>query len=900
MNSNIPWRTFSIFISSTFADMQAERDYLKHIVFPKVEDELRTKRIKLETVDLRWGVDSASVKEDERETTVLKVCLEEIKRCRPFFIGLLGDRYGWVPPEERLKIAMLGIEDLNSENLADKPVPQEKPEQKKSWLGFLKKDNPEPASDVRADKSGVVPAARKSVTALEIEFGVLASKEQLVRSVFYLREPLPYEKFSEKKAALFSDEFNKELSNAEKQERKAALAKLKIDIRQHFEDKKLSDKVKTYSGVWNEKTEKVTDLEAWGEMVYAGILAEIESHAKETWDQAPKNKHEQELALLEAFVEEHTHVTTVKTAEGTEQVPTFCGRKELIEELKQHLLSIRNENWGLALTGESGSGKSAVFAMMYKTMMDENCLVLAHSAGISPGAKSVAGLLQKWNRQLSDFLGIKEVEPEEIGGSNQLNLPDTDSLKTDPKLGIDKLQEQFAGLLNQAAAKTKVVLLIDALDRFEPTSRAQYMTWLPGVLPTGTRVLVTAITGTEKHAVQYHKGLMTKSIDRFTDTEAAEMLHSLCKKQHKKLPVTVEKAILEKGRTDMEKAASSPLWLSLAVNNLMAMDADDFEKISGQQGKGGEQIENYMLELAGKFPALPGDLFLNLVEKAAALFGNAFTRNLFNFIACSRNGLRESDLEMVLPKQTSETWDPLRFANLRRWFRMHLVEQGENHQWNLAHSILRGTLIEKINTLEAKIVHNAIALHFMGLPTADTLRVTETMYHLMQADNGETAANWYRRFWWNEPQTDGSSKVMAEAIIIDEVKGNGKWLEWVISLLNYRNAENSPSAISKSFLLSLFDKYFQNDITIQTRITLVKAAETRMEELRLWAPESAVYARDLAFSYYKIMSFSQSQGEQVEFLKYARLCKEALLYMKNSKMFMDEPLVNVLNSLEKY
>jgi hypothetical protein len=29
-NQTIPWRTFSIFISSTFADMQAERDHLKN------------------------------------------------------------------------------------------------------------------------------------------------------------------------------------------------------------------------------------------------------------------------------------------------------------------------------------------------------------------------------------------------------------------------------------------------------------------------------------------------------------------------------------------------------------------------------------------------------------------------------------------------------------------------------------------------------------------------------------------------------------------------------------------------------------------------------------------------------------------------------------------------------
>jgi len=71
--SGILWRTFSIFISSTFADMQAERDYLKQIIFPRVEEELQKRRIKLEIVDLRWGVDTTSMaQEDEREASVLK------------------------------------------------------------------------------------------------------------------------------------------------------------------------------------------------------------------------------------------------------------------------------------------------------------------------------------------------------------------------------------------------------------------------------------------------------------------------------------------------------------------------------------------------------------------------------------------------------------------------------------------------------------------------------------------------------------------------------------------------------------------------------------------------------------------------------------------------------------
>jgi hypothetical protein len=204
MITNAPWRTFSIFISSTFADMQAERDHLKNIVFPKIEEELRKKRIRLETVDLRWGVDTASVNEDEREATVLKVCLEEIARCKPFFIGLLGDRYGWVPPEERI------VNDNTGRKL-------------------------------------LLTNKGKSVTALEIEFGVLASTEQLNRSIFYLREPLPYDKLIPEKAAKFSDQYDPTLTPEEKRIRKESLYNLKEAIKSHFNRINLPEKVKHYS-----------------------------------------------------------------------------------------------------------------------------------------------------------------------------------------------------------------------------------------------------------------------------------------------------------------------------------------------------------------------------------------------------------------------------------------------------------------------------------------------------------------------------------------------------------------------------------------------------------------------------------------------------------------------------
>ena len=43
-----------------------------------------------------------------KQLLVLKVCLDEVERSRPFLIGLLGERYGWVPPAEHVVTAARG------------------------------------------------------------------------------------------------------------------------------------------------------------------------------------------------------------------------------------------------------------------------------------------------------------------------------------------------------------------------------------------------------------------------------------------------------------------------------------------------------------------------------------------------------------------------------------------------------------------------------------------------------------------------------------------------------------------------------------------------------------------------------------------------------------------------
>ena len=137
-------RTVRIFLSSTFRDFGEERDLLVKRVFPALRARLKDRFVELVDVDLRWGI---TVEEAERGE-VLPICLAEIDRSRPYFIGMLGERYGWIPPHEGFAPDLL---------------------EREPWL--------------KKHQGG------KSVTELEILHGVLKNKRMKSRAFFYFRSP---------------------------------------------------------------------------------------------------------------------------------------------------------------------------------------------------------------------------------------------------------------------------------------------------------------------------------------------------------------------------------------------------------------------------------------------------------------------------------------------------------------------------------------------------------------------------------------------------------------------------------------------------------------------------------------------------------------------------------------
>ncbi len=73
--------------------MHAEREVLVKVVFPRLRALCEARGVVWSEIDRRWGI----TEDESKAGKVLPICLAEIDRCRPYFLGILGGRYGWVP-----------------------------------------------------------------------------------------------------------------------------------------------------------------------------------------------------------------------------------------------------------------------------------------------------------------------------------------------------------------------------------------------------------------------------------------------------------------------------------------------------------------------------------------------------------------------------------------------------------------------------------------------------------------------------------------------------------------------------------------------------------------------------------------------------------------------------------
>ncbi len=410
-----PMRTVRVFISSTFRDMHAERDHLVRFVFPELKERCRKIRVQLIDVDLRWGV----TEEDANAGKALDICLDEIDMCRPYFLGLLGFRYGYIPPGHQHSITAQEI----YHGVLHTDLPKQVPDLQKILEGKLEgkrlsdKETSCLARCYRWDGE-----KRKHILTEDVS----GDEEHILRSVFrrysiYQRDRSYFFFRSEALTHQLAADHPEDFYETDPQE----LTRLKEEIRT--------------AGL---PVHDYNDLETFGRIVCDTLWTRIE--ADSALPVAEKDSLEEEAELHELFMADRTR--------------RFVGRRDVLDRMHAFCEG-RDEASVLLITGEPGCGKSALMSRFTEEIIHQHpdWLIHSHFVGASPASTNLREMLHRLCIHLKRTQGSTEEVPEDVEG----------------------LQFLLPVLLARSAEARKVLIVIDAINQTEKTGNSRSLSWLP-------------------------------------------------------------------------------------------------------------------------------------------------------------------------------------------------------------------------------------------------------------------------------------------------------------------------------------------------------------------------------------------------------------------------------------
>ncbi len=470
-------RTFRLFVSSTFTDLQEERNALHQHVFPQLRRLCVEHGARFQIIDLRWGVST----EAGLDQKTMPLCLGEIERCqqtsKPNFLVLLGDRYGWRP----LPATIPGdeLEQIRS------CVPDEEVGLLDEW--YLPDDNARYWRDGAAretvyylrprDKAGPYGDTEQGWAA----WGAVERQLAAVLRDAVAQLALPEEQRVEYLASATEQEIEKgALSVVDADEHVFCFFRT-IDGLPHDDSSAAFEDI-TDGGA---ETDAATRLAALKDRLSARVPDNVETYAA-AWDPeqaAPTTDHLDQLCAdvlghLRGAIEERFAegiATTPLDAEreaherfGRDRAQVFVGRVEPLGTIADHLR--RRPGRPLVVHGESGSGKSALVARAAAAAGGDGHLVVRFvgaTADSSEGRSLIANLCREIGRRYGD--------------------------ESDVPADYRELVEELPRRLALATAAEPLTLFIDALDQLGTADPARSLTWLPAQLPDHVAVVVSTL-----------------------------------------------------------------------------------------------------------------------------------------------------------------------------------------------------------------------------------------------------------------------------------------------------------------------------------------------------------------------------------------------------------------------
>lgn len=343
------WKEICIFVSSTFNDMQAERDFIARNVVGRLNSSLEKYHICVRLLDLRWGIDTHQESEEQYETKVLHVCMDLIRNTRPYFIALLGHRYGWIPSSSK---------------------------QSEILRSFLKQDGMEMTDTINC-----------SITEMEILLGALGREDYLDHSFFFFRDEESYKGMDLDTICNYDDRQSPDESVRSGYYSRLLPLKEKIC---RVCNKEGSQRVFPYLCTWNGN--KMTNLNELGETIYKLLFEDIIKQINSGDENIP------ESVLQDAFCQN--------------KKKCFSGREGLLDKIIHHIeqYTINHTELnsdpkerpvnGIVLYGPAGCGKSSIYGELVNRLGQDKrfCLKYA-SCGLSTDSSSLSTIEDYWDKR---------------------------------------------------------------------------------------------------------------------------------------------------------------------------------------------------------------------------------------------------------------------------------------------------------------------------------------------------------------------------------------------------------------------------------------------------------------------------------------------------------------------
>ena len=606
-------KTFRIFISSPFSDLKAERNALQAEVFPELRAFCAEHGARFQAIDLRWGISQ----EASRDQQTVRICLDEIARCqaitpRPNFLVLLGDRYGWCPPPAEIP---------QDEWDTLKPViPAEDIPLVETW--YRQDDNADPVAYVlqpwdgltydawgkveaelqrilarAAGEAGLPEAARfkywASATHQEIAAGAFSDQAEPDHVFAFFRNIKHPPKGPE--GGTFFDL----VSTADGKVIDTKARDRQQQIKTELENTLGGDNTRQYTAQWADGQPTYDHLPELCQdvlhLLKAAIHRQIEAQEK-------VDPLAEELAEQNAFVNQHTRF--------------FTGRDPDLAWIAKCLTG--ENNHPLVIWGDSGTGKSALMAAALRQAQAAHpeASLIFRFIGATPESANGQTLLGGLTQELAQKASMSPEIPEDFSGV------------------VTAFQKQ----LYRAGPTTPLILFIDGINQLSEADPARELTWLPRMLPTGVRIVVTTKPGPILDSLlEWLPQENFHHLQPLPESDASDLLATwLAKDAHRKLQRHQRQDVLKN---------THPLYLKLAYQEAKRWHSYD------SLPKGADEAPGLSDTVAG----VVND-FLHRLSKDDQ-HGPILVRQSLGYLSGARHGLTEDEiLDLLSTDREVYTW----------------------------------------------------------------------------------------------------------------------------------------------------------------------------------------------------------------------------------------------------